>query len=126
MTEQIVTRTYEGMYRVDNHFLHGLPDPSDHKDFTFIRIKMPTKAFFLFPKHVNCIPTEMPAGFQLPSPKFKFKNQEESFRIFKISLEGIVSEKALIPPAYDSLKSFFQFSYRSIRVTKVISLVEIS
>lgn len=126
MVDQIQTNSYEGLYRVDNQFLHGLPDSNDHKDFTFIRVKLPTKKLFFFPCYVNCIPTEMPIGFQLPAPRFKFKTKEESFRIFKISFEGVLSEKALVPPAYNSLKSYFQFSYRSIRISKVITLTELN
>jgi len=125
MTEQITSKTYEGLYRVDNSFSNGLPNLEDHKDFTFIRLKLPTRRFFIFPKYVNCIPTEMPEGFQLPNPVFRFKNKEETYRIFKITLEGIISENAFIPPAYNSLKSYFQFSYRGIQVLKIIYLEEI-
>ena len=125
MIEEIKLPTYEGLYRIENNSLTGLPNESDHRDFTFIRIKLPKKIFLIFNKHVNCLPIEMPIDFNLPPYKYKYRKGSDNPRLFHIKFEGELFEKVWTTRLPNSFRSIIQYSYQNIRITKIHKLEEI-
>lgn len=125
MIEENNSKIYEGLFRLENNLTTGLPDNSNHRDFTFIRIKLPQKKLFFFDKFVNCIPIEMPKDFRIPPPKNKFERIDENPRIFKIKIEGQLCKKEWTNTFPDSFRAMMQYSYQKIRITKFLLMEEI-
>lgn len=125
MTEDSNWPIYEGFYRLDNNSQTGLPDKSDYRDFTFIRIKVPQKKLFFFNKHINCIPISMPDDFKIPPPKNKFRKVDINSRLFKIKFEGELIKKVWTSAIPESIRALNQYTYQNIRIIKFHSFEEI-